>query len=107
MDNKNIFEKDNCVSADIIMKLGEYLSFNVPTEKECIIEFYSVRYKRGIDTYVLGYFHNENIFDLFSPMEAFLLEYDKTSKRFINVSKEEKKFFSDEHCFNFNWFCYD
>ena len=107
MFTESIFVKDNCVSCDVIMKLGEYLSFNVPADKECIIEFYNVRYKRGIDIYVLGYFLNENIFDLFSPMDAFLLEYDKTSKKFINASKEEKNFFADESCFNFRWFCYD
>ena len=106
MEETRVFDRENTVPADMLMKLGEYLSFHVEADSGVIIEFYSIRYKRKIDTFVLGYYPPQNIWSLQEPIKSFLLEWD--GSKFVNTSEEEKKIFSEENSYNnWSWFCFD
>lgn len=99
MEETRVFDRENTIPAALLLELSEKISSSVSFD-DIMLEFYSIRYKRKIDTFVLGYYPPQNIWSLQEPITAFLLEWD--NGKFVNASEEEKKIFAEENAYN-NW----
>ena len=100
MEEIRVFDRENTIPAVLLLELSKKISSFVMFDDDLMLEFYSIRYKRKIDTFVLGYYPPQNIWSLQEPVESFLLEWDHGT--FVNASDEDKKIFAEENAYN-NW----
>ena len=104
-DFEKMFEKENLVPHEMIRFLAEYLCNFVDDESNLLLEFYSIRYKRGFDFFVFGFFPPEEIWcSQETDVKAFLFEWDWDQNKLVDSTEKEKEIFSMEYdSYHYGW----